>query len=638
MARKRTVAKARPASSPQARSDKAAPQRVAAQQREIEAANPSGAGGLFPLPSSRIWQPLALAALVLTAVFLARPFFTRQMLMDHDFPVQLARMIYADNAASQGLWSWRWLPAMARGYGYPIFNFCSPGAVYAEVILKKLSGSLVFARNSAGLIFVLAGAAGMWIWCRNRWGNWGALAAAVFYAFAPYTFVNLFVRGNLSELMALAIAPWFFWATECAVLRRNLPWTLCGGLLFAALIVSHNITAMVFGALSGMYFVLLSIEQRQWHSTLISAATGLLGICYSAFFILPIIAEIRYISIERDFQGSLHYSNHFVYFRQFFSRYWDWGYSVTGPNDHMSFQVGWVHVGVVLLAAGMLAWQRFRRLSPARDVAQDSSRFGVSPRQNTWFAAYWIIVTFTVVFLMMFASEPIWKLVSPLQTLQFPWRLLGVVTFAASALAASLVSQLPMRHQAFTTAGLVLLCLVTYAPFCKARYVRPDLENSYSQLKFLQSFSKQVVTTTAVRNEYCPKTVESYPAKPAGSEWMADNSVQILEPQHRANVFTATITTPKPAAVTLAQFNFPGWRAAVDGQTTEIVTTKPAGLMQIGVPPGTHALRIWFGSTPARLAGDLVSLVSLLLSAVLLAGSAAWRKRRRRLLAVCTAS
>ena len=58
-------------------------------------------------------------------------------------------------------------------------------------------------------------------------------------------------------------------------------------------------------------------------------------------------------------------------------------------------------------------------------------------------------------------------------------------------------------------------------------------------------------------------------------------------------------------------FNFPGWKAYVDGVETEIKTEKDVGAILINIPKGRHALVVRFEDTPIRYYAKLLSLVSL---------------------------
>jgi uncharacterized membrane protein YfhO len=65
-------------------------------------------------------------------------------------------------------------------------------------------------------------------------------------------------------------------------------------------------------------------------------------------------------------------------------------------------------------------------------------------------------------------------------------------------------------------------------------------------------------------------------------------------------------------------YDFPGWRATVDGQRVQHRTEPPYGLIAVDVPAGQHEVAIRHGTTPVRTAGALISALSLVLVVALL--------------------
>ena len=54
-------------------------------------------------------------------------------------------------------------------------------------------------------------------------------------------------------------------------------------------------------------------------------------------------------------------------------------------------------------------------------------------------------------------------------------------------------------------------------------------------------------------------------------------------------------------------FQFPGWRADVDGTPVTIEVAQPEGFITVPVPAGDHEVVVRFGTTPARTVGWLLS-------------------------------
>ena len=83
---------------------------------------------------------------------------------------------------------------------------------------------------------------------------------------------------------------------------------------------------------------------------------------------------------------------------------------------------------------------------------------------------------------------------------------------------------------------------------------------------------------------------------------------------------------PRPALVVVAEANFPGWRARVDGRPAPVLEADGAFL---GVPvgPGTHEVTLDFHPPAAANVGRLITAITL---AAILAGGLNSRRRRRR--------
>jgi hypothetical protein len=72
------------------------------------------------------------------------------------------------------------------------------------------------------------------------------------------------------------------------------------------------------------------------------------------------------------------------------------------------------------------------------------------------------------------------------------------------------------------------------------------------------------------------------------------------------------VNADEALAVRFSTFNFPGWTAYMDGDRENIKTEADTGAIMVNVPKGYHRLKLVFQDTPARKAGKMISLVSLI--------------------------
>jgi hypothetical protein len=231
---------------------------------------------------------------------------------------------------------------------------------------------------------------------------------------------------------------------------------------------------------------------------------------------------------------------------------------------------------------------------------------------------------------MLPVAAIIWGPVAPLAFLQFPWRFLGPAAFCLAVLAglnAHWIERLPARIRSVIIVLLIIaiigLALPTlYAP----EWTHPTVDASVAAYHDAESRGLQRATTFS--NEYLPKTVlvepdptprllkdyaDGYPIDKVHRDALPkDVTVEVLDhgPQHNA----WQVSAPAPFTLEVLTYDFPGWRAEVDGQPAPITPSDPHGLITFPIPAGEHAVRLTLGSTPAR---DLANAVSWLTLAVL---------------------
>ena len=185
----------------------------------------------------------------------------------------------------------------------------------------------------------------------RRWVPLAALAAGVLYAYFPYHLVDMYVRGALNDTLLLAWLPWLFLVFDRLLLlgtahgwqrRLGLSILVLGGTLlthtFALLSIVPLLVSLVIFRLAQAWQQL----GAPWRRTLLALAGGLGGLLLCSIFIVPLLAEGRYLQQQVYVTDTYDFRNHFVQVGQFFSPFWGFGFSddPKGANDGMSFQVG----------------------------------------------------------------------------------------------------------------------------------------------------------------------------------------------------------------------------------------------------------------------------------------------------------
>lgn len=530
---------------------------------------------------------LLLVLLILPAVW---SFFQPGFFPSDDGEWMVVRLSDFHRSFVSGQIPVRWAARLNYSYGYPVFNFLYPLSLYLGEFFHLLGFSFV---NSIKLVFIfsffLSGVL-MYFFGKELWGKWGGLVAAIFYVYAPYRFLDVYVRGSIGEAVSFVFVPLIFWAMHRLSQKSQRLYLVLGALGFACLIMSHNIIAMLFAPVVFFYAGWLIWQSQAKKALVIDfGILILLGLSLSCFFWLPALYDKQFTIL--DLVTVANFWEHFPTLKQLLIPSWGYGPSVTSTADQASYQIGLVH----LLAVGLAIFA----------LVKPWSKNTASRNQILFF----VIVFLVAILLMLPLSTIIWKTVPFLWRTQFPWRLLSLSTFSSAVLSGSVVKLLKARQK---TLGMILLVVLVI--LANLNYAKPEFFVNRPE-----TFYTTNEATTTVKDEYMPIWVKEKPVK------RAEEKVEILAGQGKIEnlFFNSQKTTFKLGAETETEVQvntvyFPGWFAQIDLKLTPINFQNEKGLIRLKIPPGSHQILVAFKETPFRLAADIVSLFSLLVAGGLL--------------------
>ncbi len=564
------------------------------------------------------WAGLAIAALIGLAA--AQPLFVGLLPKGADILLHYHRIAALSDMLARGYFYPRWFPFLAGGYGYPILLYYAPLAHYLGAAFHALGAGAVTATLLVfGLAQILA-ATGAYAWARERVGGAGALAAAAAYAFAPYILVDLMSRSALAELLALAIAPWAFWALTRLQKDGRPIHGLIAALSYAAVALCHNITALVFSPFLAAWGlgVALSYGGRSWLRDTVRAASVLaLGLGASAFFWLPAFVERDLSGLDRALSAAYDFRTAFLPVSQLVA--WPVPFDWRLVNDDAPYGLGALAAGLAVGGFGWLA-TRARRAEPERQVWLVWMGFLGGA------AALGALMTLS-------ASEPLWEAIPLLRFVLYPSRFLGIASLFLAILAGAGAEALAVAtgqmfqrlrlSRAWGRAGMVALLiggLIVYGfSWQFARRFEPSPVTGGAAIAEAER-RLGIVGTTSI-GEYLPLAVEAFPAVDAptlaaggiiplraGLPAAVRIRAEEISPLRYAGVISAVADTE----ITFSQFSFAGWVATVDGAPVPIAANRPNGLIRISVPAGEHPVVVAFGSTPVRDLADTIALVSVI--------------------------
>ncbi len=532
---------------------------------------------------------------------------TRQLFLPGYFPMQddlqVSRLYEMDLCIKDGQLPCRWVPDMGYGYGYPLFNYYPPLPYYVGEAFHLLGFSFI---NSVKILFILGmmlSGIFMYYLAKEFWGEWGGLVSAVFYIWAPYHAVDLYVRGAMNEFWALAFFPAILWSV-LKVFEKGKKYVVVLALSFSGLLLSHNIMSMLFAPIIGLWTVGLpflfkkdfswKLNKKEIMSLVWVFLGGVWGIALAAFFILPALLEKSQVHIETMFMGYFNYLAHFVSLNQLFiSRFWGFGASVWGPGDGMSFPLGHLHwVMAVVVFLGFFV-QSFKK-----------------KQRELVFVSFFFFLFLLSAFLTHPRSSFIWQKVFVLEYLQFPWRFLAISIFSLSFLAGGVVFLYEKQRRVFVSLLLIFAVVgLNFNYFKPERVVKiTDKEKIFSQ----KGWHK--LQTDAIF-DYLPIVSTLPPTSPAPAAVMiksGDSEIKAKTSDFKkgTNWISFNVDLKKKANLIAPSFYFSGWKGWVDEKKAPLNHESDLGRITLNVDGGKHQVYLRLGNSSWRSWSNFISMLA----------------------------
>ncbi len=517
----------------------------------------------------------------------------------HD-DLQMMRQLEMEKCFTDGQIPCRWVPDMGYGYGFPLFNFYPPLPYLVGTVFRTVHFSFVdTAKLTFALSFVLS-AITMYFLAKEFFGKWGGVVSSVFYVWAPYHSVDIYVRGAMNEAWALVWFPLIFWTSYRLIQekKKSKKWIIGLSLAWAGLLLSHNLMAIIFTPMFAVWCLLFWIKNHDLKKVIQLVISGLTALGLAAFFTIPAVLEQKYVHVDTLTQGYYEYIAHYATIGQLlFSRFWGYGPSIWGPDDGMPFQIGQVHWILSILVISILI---YKYAAKKRSLPESSTLLAITfSILAAWFAA----------FMAHQNSTFIWQRIHLLAFVQFPWRFLALVIFAFSFAAGSIFVLLPKRL-AVITGTLLIIVLVAL----NWNYFLPK-GGKMGPLTDAQKFSGSAwdLQRTAGIFDYLPQTAKQNPKDPqiALAE-VVDGKGIVTDGLEGTDWAKFNVNLVSDSVVRVDLFEFPVWKITVDGMPIKeyVPDGELYGRMYLNIPKGNHSVNLKLTNTPTRTASNYLSLVS----------------------------
>jgi hypothetical protein len=560
------------------------------------------------LPSQfTTWKPripgwaFAFAGSFVLTVAVLLPFYWYGSASGHDFEFHAASWLDAAFQWKEGTLYPRWTAWTNYGFGEPRFIFYPP-------LSWMLGGALtrIVPGPCVPVIFILltqsfAGLFSFFL-LRRLAGEKAAILGALWYAINPNALLLTYIRSDFAEQLACAIFPLLllaalYLAELLGDSRPNFSSIALFAFPFAAVWLSNAPAGVLASYSMALLFAWATFTERNWKIALRGAAGVTLGFGLAGVYLIPAVYEQRWVNIGQALSSGLLPVQNFLFTR------------IDDP-EHTWFN--WIASACALLLLLLFLV-----------TALISRRFNSSANLDARARKLWtalLVVGSAASLLMLRITNPLWDLLPKLRFVQFPWRWMSIIALVCSCFLAAAFE----KRRAWL---LFVVILAISVPLSLSL-----INNGWWDTDEMPTQAAAITNGKGFdgTDEYDPLGDDHLdlpvnaplvrllaPSKDGPVKGEA--GVQIVK--WATEQKEIRVDAQSGARVALRLINYPAWRVQVNGKTVQPERMEDVNQMVIPVEVGRSIIQVRFMRTLDRLAGCVISLVSVLIAFVwLLAG------------------
>lgn len=561
---------------------------------------------------------ITFAGIILTAPALIYgiPFFSDDAVTHH----AVWYVHFSDQLLSGDLYP-RWLMGMNRGLGSPIFFYYPPVPFFIASLFKPFFPGDVHGWHqlgvSASLALIASGFCAS-LWLKEVTDKSSALIASILYMATPYHLASdLYIRGALAEYWAFVWMPLILFFSHKITKGDKL--AVAGlAISYALLVMTHLPTTLIFSILPICYAIFLSDTGRKLKTAGITSGAMALGAGLSAIYLWPAMTMQQFVFLDRMTTGYFSYKN-WLFFSNL-SLWWD---------EKLPVLLLLIDLTVITCCAFIIT-----RSNPDK----------LTRRLN----AFWFIAAMASVLMMTDVSRPVWLIFPALQKIQFPWRFNAILSVATTALLAFSISSL--RKWEGTLANKIckavaLLFIIGWIPATdwaiwqaypfnnqnqedanyKYKEIAQDREVPEYYPRWNRAMAEFDWQNSVDEDAWDSQLNEKYESlwKRVGESEGRLSKVKIVEGTGQVDInswqrgeILLHVNAVTDMRLYVSQFYFPNWTAHLVGESSvlNVQPSLPDGLISLSVPSGDHQIQLRFGKSRAETTGELISLISIVIT------------------------
>ncbi|MFC1646646.1 6-pyruvoyl-tetrahydropterin synthase-related protein [Patescibacteria group bacterium] len=500
------------------------------------------------------------------------PFANTGLPETHDSQIHVARIAAYQKAFLNLNFPPRWAGNLNFGYGSPLFIFYAPFPGYLGATLSILGFSF---ENSFKILLIIAfilKSISFFIWLRPNYCRRISVIGSILYSVIPYHFLNIYVRGDIGELYGFVFIPLIFWSIDNIIIKQNIKFAYLGAIFFALLILSHSGLSLIFTPVFLLYFIIkiFDFQQIKYFTAMI-----VLGLLLSCFFWFPAIYEQKYT--HSDMFNADMYQRHFTPTEKIIHSEWNFGSEINSPGG-LSPEIG-------------LIFFIFSIIAITNNIRRKNKKM-----------LFWTIIFFSGIYMSTKYSLVLWQNIWLLKKLQFPWRFMGLASFASCVFAIHILSKIKNNKHSQL---LLLVFILTGFLYTKTNGFFHNTDKFYKNFPFSTYYQGEATTVWSAGDpsDYPDSQVEIISGSGNISNYSKTNSVHVMNVVAENNLSILENT-----------LYYPGWKAYVSNIQTPIQFQDPShkGFITFNVPKGKHQIVVKFTETKIRTITNIISFLTWL--------------------------
>ena len=315
-----------------------------------------------------------------------------------------------------------WSSTDGHGYGTPMPTYYHKLFYSVSAPLLLVTGSNKLAIVIALTIFMLVGAFGMRAAAKLISTNKFIYNAAPFvFIFSNYLFTNWLIRGAMAELSAMAIVPWLLWWCMKLILQKRFSYWVI--IIMVALFYAHNAIALVALPIPVLaFFIYLArVYKSEKNKILLFKKPLISGLIFAAA-VIPSLVLQHFMNkdynpadkiTQNDFLVSSQFQNPIKYLIDS-----DYAWMSASSFTDYTVQIAWpLWVACVVLTILFFGvWIRSR---------VSGKKVNMKPPIAVIFIS---VLALMYLFLQLPVSGWVYDIVPLIANIQFPWRMLALIT------------------------------------------------------------------------------------------------------------------------------------------------------------------------------------------------------------------